>query len=219
MVEPTTGRFTRYPKRPNENPSVIDYALCGEALMPNIFSFSVLPFTELSDHCCISTNIRINAPPKNETPEEKIKLNPVAVKLGYEKDRIHIFQSNVLLSEKLDPLLTTLNKFTDTDIDLNNCIRQLNELILDAAIKSFSNKRLTLSKPKQMKKKTKTWFNDECTKLRKNFRKHTRILSKSPFDRHKLHSYNEARIKYKRACRKAEKESRNLLKTNYLKLE
>ena len=54
------GTFTRYPKRKFENPSVIDYTLCGEALLPSIFSFSVLPFTELSDHCCISTFIKIN---------------------------------------------------------------------------------------------------------------------------------------------------------------
>ena len=46
------GKFTRYPKRPNENPSLIDYALCGESLMNKIYSISVLPLTELSDHCC-----------------------------------------------------------------------------------------------------------------------------------------------------------------------
>ena len=54
------GTFTRYPKRKNENPSVIDYTLCGEGLLPIVHSFSVLPFTELSDHCCITTFIRTN---------------------------------------------------------------------------------------------------------------------------------------------------------------
>ncbi len=59
-----TGRFTRYPKNQRDSPSLIDYALCGEALLPNILYFTVLPFTELSDHCCISVNIRICIPPR-----------------------------------------------------------------------------------------------------------------------------------------------------------
>ena len=35
----TSGKFTRYPKRTNENPSTIDYALCGEALLPQFSPF------------------------------------------------------------------------------------------------------------------------------------------------------------------------------------
>ena len=104
----TSGKFTRYPKRTNENPSTIDYALCGEALLPQLFSFSVLPFTELSDHCCISTNIRINIPQKSETPAEnsEIRINPEEPKLSYEKDRKHNFQANVMLSDQRDHTLT-----------------------------------------------------------------------------------------------------------------
>ena len=97
------GKFTRYPKRTNVNPSVIDYALCGEALLPQYFSFSVLPFTELSDHCCISTNIRINIPKKSNTDETPdIRINPVEPKLTYEKARKHILdhcQQNEHLGE------------------------------------------------------------------------------------------------------------------------
>ena len=73
------GTFTRYPKRKFENPSVIDYTLCGEALIPSIFSFSVLPYTELSDHCCISTFIKINRVlEKDDVVREcnNIKINP-----------------------------------------------------------------------------------------------------------------------------------------------
>ena len=68
-----SGTFTRYPKRRSENPSAIDYTLCGEALIPSIFSFSVLPYTELSDHCCISTHIKINrAMDREGTPQENV---------------------------------------------------------------------------------------------------------------------------------------------------
>ena len=41
-------------------PSVIDYALCSEPLIKEVISFIVLPFTGLSDHCCISLKIKTN---------------------------------------------------------------------------------------------------------------------------------------------------------------
>ena len=47
------GHFTRYPiHKPTEKPSTIDYALCGQSFLKNIFSFSVLPYIDLSDYCC-----------------------------------------------------------------------------------------------------------------------------------------------------------------------
>ena len=79
------GTFTRYPKRKFENPSVIDYSLCGEALLPSIFSFSVLPFTELSDHCCISTFIKVNRVSEREgsiNEGDNTKANPNPPKLN-----------------------------------------------------------------------------------------------------------------------------------------
>ena len=105
------GTSTRYPKRKNENPSVIDYTLCGEALMPSVHSFSVLPFTELSDRCCISLFIRVNQCVNREDIEDtvKVKVNPNPPKLKFDSDRVHIFQANVQLNGKLEPLKTLLN--------------------------------------------------------------------------------------------------------------
>ena len=54
------GNITRYPSNINDKPSTIDYALCSFSSMPQIKSFSVLPFSGISDHCCISTTIKIN---------------------------------------------------------------------------------------------------------------------------------------------------------------
>ena len=53
---------------------------------------------------------------------------------------------------------------------------------------------------------------------RKNLRKHTRILSKSRFNKPNLDKYNKANAAYKRTCRKAEKESRKALKLKLLKI-
>ena len=44
------GNFTRYPSKISDNPSTIDYTLCSTNLIKEIISFSVLPFSGLSDH-------------------------------------------------------------------------------------------------------------------------------------------------------------------------
>ncbi len=41
---------------------------------------------------------------------EHVKVNPNPPKLKFEKDRVHIFQENVQLNEKLEPLKTLINK-------------------------------------------------------------------------------------------------------------
>ena len=54
------GHFTRYPINLCDRPSVIDYALCSATLLEDILTFSVLPFSGISDHCCIALKIRVN---------------------------------------------------------------------------------------------------------------------------------------------------------------
>ena len=147
------GSFTRYPQRMNEKPSLIDYALCGENLLDSIFSFSVLPFTELSDHCCISTNLRTNTVQKLtylETPnfegdaagEGDQKLNPYMPKLTYDKDRKNVFTENLRNDPNLFKLRGLLNKCELSETDLNESIKRLNECILDNAKKSFPPKKI-----------------------------------------------------------------------------
>ena len=111
-------------------PISIDYTLCGEALIPSIFSFSVLPYTELSDHCCISTFIKINRVLEREgtTKEcDNTKVNPNPPKLKFDRDRVHIFQRNVQLSEKLEPLKTLINKPELNKPDIDLCVLKLRD--------------------------------------------------------------------------------------------
>ena len=49
---------TRYPSKLENNPSTIDYVLCSVALIENIKSFYVFPYTGLSDHCFISVTMK-----------------------------------------------------------------------------------------------------------------------------------------------------------------
>ena len=206
------GTFTRYPKRKNENPSVIDYTLCGEALMPSIHSFSVLPFSELSDHCCISTFLKINREINRADPEDSeiIKVNPNPPKLKFDKGRVQTFQANVLVSEKFEPLRSLVSKPDLNKSDLNLCISKLNDLLIDSAIKTFpgnSGKRKT----KKTKNTGKCWFTKECSSLKNLLRRQCRDLAKHPFDKNKRHTYIKTRNEYKRACRKAESKCRKEL--------
>ena len=71
------GVPTRYPVHKKEKPSVIDYGICSAKVLPRVNSFYVLPYTILSDHCCLSLSLStkhygsmIN---QDETPENKMK--------------------------------------------------------------------------------------------------------------------------------------------------
>ena len=70
-----TGKFTRYPSNLQDDPSLIDYALCHTSVMNRIHYFSVSPFTGLSDHCCISACLRIN----DSVLEDQLNPTPIAM--------------------------------------------------------------------------------------------------------------------------------------------
>ena len=213
------GTFTRYPKRKNENPSVIDYTLCGEALMSAVHSFSVLPFSDLSDHCCISTFLKINQEINRVDPEdsEVIKVNPNPPKLKFDKGRVRTFQANILVSEKFEPLRSLVSKPDLGKSDLNLCILKLNDILIDSAIKTFpgnSSKRKT----KKTKKPGKCWYTKECSSLKNLLRRQCRDLAKHPFDKNKRHTYIKTRNEYKTACRKSESKCRKELTKKLLNI-
>ena len=185
--------------------------------MSNIFSFSVLPFSELSDHCCISANIRINAEPQNKEdviePKSEGKINTVKVQYTYDRNRADMFKEYMRKDENLELLINLLSQ-PDVDQErIDNTISYLNEVISSAAQKSFPRKKMNnKNKDKKAKQgKTKIWFTKECMKYRRILRKHSRNLSYFPFDRNKWNIFSKARMDYKRACRKAEKQYRSSL--------
>ena len=210
------GTFTRYPKRADENPSVIDYTLCGESLMPLVHSFSVLPFTELSDHCCTSTFIKTNRNLlQDSTQGEVTKVNPNPPKIKFDRNRVNIFQENVQASEKLGPLKTLVNTADLDESKINVCVLKLNELIVESAIKTCPVNK-TLKKKKKTSKKC--WFNKDCSTLQGHLRRLCRDLAKHPFDKQKRQTYIKARNEYKRTCRKAEQKCRHDLTKKLLKI-
>ena len=64
------GNFTRYPKHQRENHSTIDYALCSTDTLQEAIRLFVLPFSGLSDHCCVQLNFKINCEPSKHSTED-----------------------------------------------------------------------------------------------------------------------------------------------------
>ena len=133
------GQFTRFPlNKPNENPSVIDYALCGSSLLNEIFSFSVLPFTELSDHRCISVTIKVNRPHASSNESEcPVKVNPNKVLYTFDKNRINIFKENIKIDKNLELLNTIWDKREPNEQEVFRSISCLNDILVNSAKKSF----------------------------------------------------------------------------------
>ena len=139
------GNFTRYPSNIRDRPSVIDYSICSVDLMEQIHSFSVLPYTGLSDHCCLSASIKGNIETdKNTEPDfaDKNTIHTNVAKFTYDKNLKDIFEKHILQDENLKRLESSLanNKlYSQETIDGN--IKDINQIILHAAKKTFYMRR------------------------------------------------------------------------------
>ena len=213
-----TGKFTRYPSNLRDDPSLIDYALCNTTLMNNIHSFSVLPFTGLSDHCCISVCIRINdCGEKNllDTPPiagTECKLQNLNTIYSYNPNKRDTYIQNILCDSSLTKLINIMHNNTEVTSDqIDNSIALLNNILISAAKKTFPTKKAPTVQKKKKKRKGHIWFNNECLKHRRVFRNASKLMSKCPFDKKLRIHFLESRAAYKRICRRAEKDARSSL--------
>ena len=208
------GNFTRFPSNIRENPSVIDYALCSTGIVEHVTTFSVLPFTGISDHCCILLNIRINSITEQKNSELQDpsssmnnQLHPQIYKYTYDTSRKHIFKQNLLNNNNIEILAVSLGQTELDRTDIDNCITKLNEILVTSAKKSFPFKKIT-TKNKHKRNNKNYWYTKECKAQRSALRKRSKALSREPFSRTKLDLFVKARSAYKKTCRKAEKEYR-----------
>ena len=208
------GNFTRYPSILNDNPSTIDYTLCGVNIIKDILSFSVLPFNGLSDHCCISVTINLNvkldiAPPiKEDNKDNQLQVNKTTFK--FDKTRKHVYEQALRDDMNVGELQSILAQANMRCDDVDRGISKINTILINAANKASFTKR-----KKNEKKVTKShpheWYNRECKARQRVLRQCSRKLSLSPFDREKRENFIKARANYKKVCRKAESASRKNL--------
>ena len=119
-------------------PSVIDYSICGSNVIDQVHSFSVLPFTGISDHCCISTCITVNIGGEVKGEGNNERLHPINVRYTYDRKHIKRFENYITSDTNLKILDFKLRQNTDpTHDDINEHIKTMNSVILDAAKKMF----------------------------------------------------------------------------------
>ena len=230
----TEGNFTRYPSNTKDNPSTIDYALCSDNMIGNIRSFSVLPFSGFSDHCCISANIRVNTRVQKEASldgqadidrpktdkdinkETKKGSSGTTTKLISKKFSIKFDRSKEQLyvqALKDDPniniLKLSISQPVQSQETIDNTMTQVNNIILGAAKKATFVKKVKVSPPKS--KKTHTWYSKECKANQRILRHTSKKLSENPFDKNARSNFVKARNRYKTICRKAESAARQNL--------
>ena len=134
------GRMTRYPTRPNETPSVIDYALCSLSIMEDIKYFNVLHFTGISDHCCISLNIKCNVTrpmnkPIYDDSTENAHMHPIKEIFTFDPRKEKIFIENMGRDGNTEKLSHSLNHTENNREQIENSIEILNDILLNAAKK------------------------------------------------------------------------------------
>ena len=135
------GRITRYPRNYKENASVIDYSLCSTDLLSEIHSFTVLPFTGLSDHCCISVNIKTkqNFVENNLTTNQdnETMIHTQTFKYAFGQDKTHLYEQNLSNDENIDRLLISLRQEEVSVEDINKSVGYLNDILTAAANVSY----------------------------------------------------------------------------------
>ena len=209
------GNFTRYPKHQRENHSTIDYALCSTDTLQEAIRLFVLPFSGLSDHCCVQLNFKINSEPSKHSTEdcEIEKINPPIKRLKYDPERKDEFKALLIGNDDLRTIGVSL---ANTQIDQNgvdSCISKINEALTTSAKTVFHGGNFIKKnlRSKNKKNESKAWYTRECKSLRDVLRHRSKEFSKDPFSKSKRDEFVKARTLYKKTCRKAGKTYRSLL--------
>ena len=234
------GKYTRYPSNTKDNPSTIDYAICSDNMLTDIRSFSVLPFSGLSDHCCISLNLRANT--REITGTSPSNSDQASVKRGHigkgstKKERTRTStkiksKKNIVKFDRakepqyvqalkddpnIDILKYTMSLPTQSQESVDNSIAQVNDIILGAARKATFVKKVKASPPNT--KKTHAWYNKECKASQRVLRHTSKKLSQNPFDKNARSNFVKARNRYKTLCRNAESAARQNLMQKLINL-
>ena len=219
------GLPTRHPLCTRETPSALDYAICSSYHIKKISSFHVNPITELSDHCCISCKISTNAQHEQHPTEKNLlNTNKTVSKPKFQLDLALQYAENLSnheglrkLEEDLAKVETTSTKPSQSQVD--GLMGMFNNCIMETAKKTFPSRATPRSRPKtKQPRKPAKWFNNECTKLRKSYRRALAKVNKNPFNQHFRELAIHARKAYKTVCKQAEAKLRGEVLQKLLEL-
>ena len=205
-----SGTFTRFPTKIGDSPSAIDYFIADSTLLKDIKDFKIQPFTNISDHCCITSSISSNLSKDTNTDDLNIDLTPLPAQFKPDQISLGLFKKALSLS---------IEKYTEHKEDVNIALADINEVILSAANQTM---KIRTNRPKKLSPRNrnrKKWYDDECRKLKSKLNIAKKGLQTRPFDQNALSNYLTCRKRYKRCLKRAEKQFKNHLLDKLLALE
>ena len=168
-----------------------------------MISFTVLPFTGLSDHSCISLKIKTNVEVQKSPPYRDKNLNtkdkrPISRnKYIHDKEGKHVDECALRNDTNINTLRSLFEQTNISAEEIDKGISQFNDILLNAAKKSSFVKRQKAQR-KHKVKNTQDWFTKECRIRRNILRQNSKDLSTNPFDKIKCKRFLETRAAYKK---------------------
>jgi hypothetical protein len=192
----------------NGAPSVIDYTIVSENLLPIINYFHVHDPNHNSIHCILS--IVINATHSRKVINDS--LDPLPKKYIW-KDPDSVSYRNAMTSHKVQSLISNYLEISNNprgsvnSDTINSSLNSVNEIFYEAAsganIKMLWRKSTTKNHTKQKinsstKAKHKNWFDNNCHRILRDLTKLGSLLRKDPFNKTLLLKYKHDRKMYKK---------------------
>ena len=220
------GALTRFPIHRAEKPSLIDYAICSHNLVKEVQSMYVLPFTTLSDHCCIVTRIPANfSNEENNTLDHENLLSPTTSGPRFQLSKLETYERNLSLDPAFETLLNKIRSKRDeanchiNQEDVDEWTDELANKIQENANKSFKKTPHTKSHRQTAQPKPARWYTEKCTAAKNKLKRATNRLKQDPFNRGLQEQLIAAKKEYKRTCKNAEAQHRKTLLDRLLNAE
>ena len=218
------GAPTRFPIHRTEKPSLIDYAICSNSILKQIQSLFILPFTTLSDHCCISTRISASFTCGDDaTPDCENLLTCPAPGPKFQLNKVEAYKMNLNRDPAFETLFDNIKSKrrgndTITQDDVDEWTTQFTTKIQENANKSFKSNAPQPSRQSKKEKPTR-WYTEKCTAAKNKFKRATARLKQDPFNQGLQEQLIGARKAYKKTCKEAESHHRKALLDKLLNAE
>lgn len=182
MVYILNGRFGHdvFGRPTSKNNSVVDYIACTANILECVIDFEVFNFSKLySDvHTPLSLQMRkLPLTDVNETVDNCVS-HEIKIK-KWDSSKKEDFMNNIDRN-RVESVIFELSNIVIEDVtsnDINACMAEISNILLESAKNTFGTFNVTHTKShcSLPRKQNKDWFNSECHKARKEFRKSKRL--------------------------------------------
>ena len=192
------GNFTCFT---NRGTSTVDLVIADIHTIDQVRELKVLPPEFTSVHAPISVKLKCEfSEPKNTTT-----TIPLPPKIIWDPEKVPALREALLLpknNQTIEELKNTLENRSAPKQCIDKCLRLFDDLLIGETkklMKTTKNKPQTANKPR----KGFTWYNKECTSLKKRLQNQARMLAKNPRDPYIRGQYNTAKKQYRKTVKLA----------------